>query len=148
MQVGAAEVSAIHEEKLVAKGLFGAFWFADISAQRSDAGFGRNVHDIAHNGGAQEVLDAEFETFGGLYHVDVPAVVGEGEGNLGPGEGHALELFHDVAQFHIVALEEFAPGGNIVEEVADADVSAHRATHFAGALVLGCGHNHFNASLF
>ena len=148
MQVGAAEIAAVHEEELVAQGLAGAFGPSHIAPQGGDAGFGADVHDVSHDGGPQEVLDAEFITFGGLYHMDVPAVVREREGNVGPGEGHALELFHDVAQFHVVALQEFAPGGNVVEEIADADVGAHRAAHLAGPLVLGTGHDHLYTGLF
>ena len=65
----------------------------------------------------------------------------------GRGERHALELLHDVPQFHAVALEEFAPGGDVVEQVAHGDVGAHGTGNLPRALVLGGGHGHFHAGL-
>ena len=94
VEVGAAEVSAVDKEELVAKGLFGAFRAAGVSAEGGDGCIGLNVHYVPDNCGAQEVLDTEFEAFGGLYHVDVTAVVGEGEAYVRAGEGDPLEFLN------------------------------------------------------
>ena len=75
VQVGAAEVSAVHKEELVAQGLAGAFGLSYITAQGGDAGIGPDIYQATDKRGPQQVLDAEFMAFGGLHHVDVLAVV-------------------------------------------------------------------------
>ena len=79
--------------------------------------------------------------------MDVVAVVAQGEGDIGPGEGHTLEFFHDVPEFHLVRFEELTPGGDVVEKVADGEVAAHGAGDLPGAQVLGGGHGYFHAAV-
>ena len=80
-----------------------------------------------------------------LHSVDVLAVVRERESYFGPGEGHALELLHDVPELHIVAPQELAAGGNVVEQVAYGDVGTRRTADLPGTPVLRGGHRHLNA---
>ena len=96
MEVWAAEISAIDKEELVAQGFAGAFRFTHESAYVADACFCVHVHYLSHYGGAQKVLDAEFEGAAGLNHMDVFAVVGKGECDIGPCDGYALEFFHNM----------------------------------------------------
>ena len=76
--------------------------------------------------------------------MDVPAVVDESEGDVRPGEGDALELLHDVAELHVVGLEELAAGRDVVKEVADGEVGALGGGDFASGQVLGAGKFHFH----
>ena len=147
VQQRAAEIAAIDKEKLVSQRFAGAFGLADIPLQRGDGGIGRYVHELADEGGPQEVLDAEFVALGGLHHMDVLAVVGEGEGHVRAGEGHPLELLHDMAELYVVAFEELAAGGDVIKEVPDRDVGTHGAGDLPGAFVLGGGHGHFHTQL-
>ena len=148
VQVGAAEVAAVHKEELVAQCLAGAFRLAYIAPQGGNGRGGLNVHELANQPRPQQVLDAELEALGGLDHMDLAPVVGEREGNVRSGERHALELFHNVPELHVVALEEFSPRGDVVKEVPDGDIGAYRAAHFARAFVLGTGHKHLYAGFF
>ena len=147
MQVRAPEIAAVDEEELVPQGLFRRLGPAHEAVDPHQGGIGLDVHDLAHELRAQEVRHAELEGLGLLQDMDVAAVVREGEGDFGPGEGHALELLQDVAELHVVRLEELAAGGNVVEQVPDGEVGAFGGGDFARGEVLGAGemdlHAHF-----
>ena len=148
VEVGAAEISAIDKEKLVAEGLPGALRLSHVAAEGRDGGIGRYIHDISHNTGSQQVLDAEFVALGGFHYMDILAVVGEGKANVRPGEGHTLELFHNMPELHAVAFEELAAGRNIVKEIAHGDIGAHGAGDLTGSLVLRGGHDNLRTGFF
>ena len=148
VEVGAAEIPAVHKEKLVPKGFAGAFRAAGVSAEGDYCGIGLNVHNVSHNGGAKEVLDAEFEAFDGLYHVDVTTVVGKGEADVRSREGNPLEFLHYVPKLNVVGFEELPSCRDVIEEVADGYICANRAGDFLGALVLRRRHLDFHAGFF
>ena len=147
VQVRAAEIAAVDEEELVPQRLFRRLGPAHEAVDPDQGGIGLDVHHLAHELRAQEVRHAELEGLGLLQDMDVAAVVREREGDFGPGEGHALELLQDVAELHVVRLEELAAGGDVVEEVPDGEVGALGGGDFAGGDVFGTGemdlHAHF-----
>ena len=122
MQIGAAEVAAVDEKELVAERLLRRFGTANETMDPDQGGIGLDVHHLPYHGGAKEVHNPELERFGRLQDMDVPFVVDQGEPDLRPGEGHPLELFHDVAEFHGVALQEFPAGRDVVEQVPDGEI--------------------------
>ena len=50
-----------------------------------------------------------------------------------------------MAQFHIVALEELPPGGDVVKEVPDGEITADGAAHFPGSQMLRPGYGDLHA---
>ena len=80
--------------------------------------------------------------------MDILAVVGEGEANVRPGEGHTLELFHNVPELHGVAFKKLPAGGYVVKEIAHGDIGAHGAGDLTGSLVLRGGHDNLRTGFF
>ena len=145
VEIGAAEVASVDEEVLVAEGLAGGVGAADEAAHAHLGGVGRQVHDVSDHVVAEQVEDAEFLGFGFFQDKEFAAVVGEGEGDLRARERHAGELFQDVLQLDVVALEELAAGRGVVEEVAYGEIGAHGGCD-RGRLGLAEGaHAHFGA---
>jgi len=145
VQVGTPEIAAVDEEELVPQGLLRGFGPAHEAVDPDDGGIGLNVRHFPDDGASEKVHHPEFQGFRRFEDMDVPAVVDKGEGDVRPGEGDALELLHDVAELHVVGLEELAAGRDVVKEVADREVGALGGGDFAGGQVLGAGEFHLHA---
>ena len=124
MQVGAAEEASAHEEKLVYLSLFGGSWSADKAADVEFGSLRRKVHKGIGDIHSHHIHYPVFEGLGLFEHIELATVVHERKCYFGMGYGYVDKLVHDVAQLDVVALEEFAPGGGVVEKVADYEVAA------------------------
>ena len=145
VEVGAAEVASVHEKVLVAGRLAGGVGPAHEAADADHGGLGAQVHDVPDHVAAQQVQDAEFQRFGLLQDEELPAVVGEREGDVGAGQRHARELFEDMLELDVVALEELAARGGVVEEVAHREIGPDRGGHGGGLHFAEGAHAHFRA---
>ena len=126
VEEGRAEIAVVDEEELVAGTLAGVFGVADVTADPHQARVDLHLHQFLGEVHAENVEDALLVRSGRTQMVQFLSVGGELERNFGPDEGDALELLDDGPELGVVRLEELAPGGYVVKEVADGEVAAGR----------------------
>ena len=96
--------------------------FAEVAAKGDGAaGDGRDLEEAVGEVGAGEAGDAAEEGVAGGKVEEEAIVAGEAESGLGMGEGLDADLLFDMAEFGVFGAEEFAAGGDVVEELADFD---------------------------
>ena len=147
VQVGAAEIPPVYKEELVAQGLARRVRPAHKAAHAHDGGLGGDIHQLAGHGRPHQVLDAELQRLGLAQHKEVFLVMGKGKGNVRPRKGHTGKLLDDVLELHVVALEELAAGGHVVEEVAHRKRRPLGAGRLTGSQMLRGRKLHFHAHL-
>src|SRR4029077_6698453 len=69
------------------------------------------------------------------------------EGNRWPREGDALQAMHDVSRLRLLAPQEFAARGKIVEKVAPLDVRSCRRANFPNGLDPASANHHFGPAI-
>ena len=126
VEIGAAEIAAVDEEKLVSKGLAGAFRAADVAVDAGERSLGPELREFADNALSQHVKNPEFQCLGGAEGEKVAPVGGKGEADVRPRKGDAGELLHDVTELHGVGLQELPAGRHVVEQVPDREGRARR----------------------
>ena len=132
VQVGAAEIASANEEILVSEGLAGAFRASDETVYTDHRGIGGDVNHFAHHVPAKQIHDSELQRLGLLQHVDLAAVVGQRERNVGTRDRHAGELLNDMLELNLVRLEELAASRGVVEEVADGEIGPDGSRYGSG----------------
>ena len=139
VQIGTAEIPPVDEKELRPRCLASRLGGADVTTDADDRRLGGEVHHRIDRIRSQQVLDPVFQGFGRLEHVDVAAVVGQGEADFRPGQGNPGEFFYDVFELYIVRLEEFPSGRHVVEEITDRKITAFGCSGLDGREMLGIG---------
>ena len=147
VEVGAAEIAAVHEHELVAEGLPGRVGAADVALELEHGGLGRDVHELRRHSGAEEVLYPEFSGLRFLEHEELASAAGEREADFGTGDGHSREFFDDVLELHVVGLEELAPCGGVEEKIAHGEAGACGCGHGGGAHLAVAADSHLGGGL-
>ena len=104
-------------------------------------GVGFEIHYIVGHGTAEEFQDTEFQGLGGAEDVEVAVVAAKREGDFGVSERDAGELLDDMFELDVVALEELAAHGGVVEEVAHREVAADGGRDGGSADIGAAGHH-------
>ena len=126
MEIGMTHVAPVDKHELQGITLAGILGLADVALhlhQRRVNVHGQQllVHVVAHQGSDALTKGSLHQL---IHHV---AVVNEREFHLVVDKGQLLKFLDDIAQLHLVALEEFAASRHIEEEVLDHEIAAHWA---------------------
>ena len=122
---GVLDGAAVDEDELLGAGGAADAGLADEAAE-ADAGdlLVGDFEELGGEGGAAEVADAVEEMGGGGELMDDAVLMEQDEGDVGVADGLQLDLVVDVAGLGVFRAEEFAAGGEVVEEGADFDLGA------------------------
>ena len=147
MQVWAAEISAVHEEILIAEALLRCIRTTDITIEFHDGSLRMDVHNFLRHTSSEHILYPEFQGLCRTEDEYILSVMSEGESHIRTGKSHSCELRHYMLEFHIVRLKELASCRNIVEKVSDTEISSPRCCDFCHRHLLGIGELHLAADL-
>ena len=140
VQIVTADEAAVDEEELFAARALGMFGLAGEAHHAHELRAFLHRHQALIVLASEQVRDALAQArvasssrlvgsvaIGGVSRklMDFQVVVNECEGQVGMGEGHALEFINDVLQFHRIALQELSSRRYIEEQTAHADSAAH-----------------------
>ena len=136
VQIRASEIPSVHEEILVPEALFRLVRPADISCQLHDRGLCADVHHFPCHTGAKQILYPVFQRHGSFEHINVLAVVGQGECDIRSRQGNMVEFGNDMLQLDIRRLDELPPCRHIIEQIPYREIRP-----------LGCSH-HFRGTVY
>ena len=137
MEIGVTHVSPVDEQELQRVTLAGILGFADVTLhldQRCvDVHRQQLLVDIVTHEGRNALAESAGHQL--IHHV---IVVNQGKLHLIVDQRQLFELLDDIAQLHLIALEELATGRNVKKEVLDHEITARRAHVRFLTLTLRC----------
>ena len=126
MQVRASEITAVHEEELIAEAFLCSIRTAHIAIEFHYGCLCMNIHHFLGNTSSEHILYPEFQGLCRTKHKDILSIMSESESHIRTGQSHSRELRYYMLELHIVRLEELASCRNIVEKVSDAEIRSPR----------------------